>query len=527
MNQKTAIIIGGGPAGLTAAYELLKTTDIHPKILEKDSILGGISRTVEYKGNRIDIGGHRFFSKSDTVMSFWKNILPVQGAPAKDEIALQIDTTGRIEVGGPDPELDNRVMLVRNRLSRIYYLKKFFSYPITLSLSTIVNLGPIRITKIGLSYLWIRLFPRKHEHSLEDFFINRFGRELYLTFFKDYTEKVWGIHCKKIKAEWGAQRIKGLSITKAVLHSLASILPKKHTSIDQKQTETSLIEKFLYPKYGPGQMWESVADRITDQTGEIIMQTDVVSLELSDGKIVALSTHNSETGIDARVEGDYFISSMPIKDLIARIQGPVPPAVRDAASKLDYRDFMTAGILLKKLAIKNTTSIKTLSDIVPDNWIYIQEPDVKVGRLQIFNNWSPYMVKNPDNVWIGMEYFVNEGDSLWTMNDESFKTFAIQELASIGIIHEDDVLDSIVIRVPKAYPAYTGEGYDRLSEIRGFLDSIPNLFLIGRNGMHRYNNQDHSMLTALEAVRLIREGSIEKDSIWNVNAEQEYHEEKK
>ncbi len=526
--KKTAIIIGGGPAGLTAAHEFLETTDIHPIVLEKDAILGGISRTVEYKGNRIDIGGHRFFSKSDAVMTFWKKMMPVQGAPAKDEIALHTETAGRLEPGGPDPEHEDRVLLVRNRLSRIYYLKKFFSYPVTLSLSTISNLGPVRILKIGISYVWVRLFPRKHERSLEDFFINRFGRELYLTFFKDYTEKVWGIPCAKIKAEWGAQRIKGLSITKAVLHALSSLVPKKKSSgIDQKDTETSLIEKFLYPKHGPGAMWETVASGIREKGGEIRMNREIASLELSGRSIASVTVRNGENTSEEHVSGDYFLSSMPVKDLVSRMRGDVPETVRDAAAKLDYRDFMTAGILLRKLAIRNETKIRTMGDIVPDNWIYIQEPGVKVGRLQIFNNWSPYMVKDPDTVWIGMEYFVNEGDELWNMDDTAFKSFAAKELASIGIIREEDVLDSVVIRVQKAYPAYTGEGYERFAEIREFLDTIPNLFLVGRNGMHRYNNQDHSMLTAMEAVRLANGETASKESIWNVNAEQEYHEEKK
>lgn len=525
--KKTAIIIGGGPAGLTAAHEFLETTDIHPVVLERDPVLGGISRTVEYKGNRIDIGGHRFFSKSETVMSFWKKTMPVQGAPAKDEIALKINVKDRIASGGPDPEHDDRVMLVRNRLSRIYYLKKFFDYPITLSLSTVSNLGPVRIAKIGASYVWARLFPRKSETYLEDFFINRFGRELYLTFFKEYTEKLWGVPCSRIKAEWGAQRIKGLSVTKAVLHALGSILPKGKSDPDQKKVETSLIEKFLYPKYGPGQMWETVASLVRGEGGEIRMNREISSIELSDGKIASVTVQNGEDASEERVLGDYFLSSMPIKDLVSRMKGDVPATVRDAAAKLDYRDFMTAGILLRKLSIRNKTAIPTMGDIVPDNWIYIQEPGVKVGRLQIFNNWSPYMVKDPGTAWIGMEYFVNEGDELWNMDDAMFKSFAAKELASIGIIREEDVLDSVVIRVQKAYPAYTGEGYERFAEIRGFLDTIPNLFLIGRNGMHRYNNQDHSMLTAMEVVKNIRSGISSKENVWNVNAEQEYHEEKK
>lgn len=523
--SKKAIIIGGGPAGLTAAYEFLEKTGIAPIVLERDSMLGGISRTINYKGNRIDIGGHRFFSKSETVMNFWKDVLPVQGAPAKDEILLESDTANQWKKGGPDPERSDTVMLIRHRLSRIYYLKKFFSYPVTLSWNTITNLGLIRISKIGISYMVARMTPRK-ELSLEDFFINRFGTELYRTFFKEYTEKVWGYPCSKIKAEWGAQRIKGLSVTKALLHAIASIFPKR-SGIDQKKTETSLIERFMYPKHGPGQMWETLAERIRKRGGVIMLDREVVSLTLENDLIRSVTVRDRKNGTEETLEGDYFFSTMPIKELVDRIRGNVPESVRNLAQRLEYRDFMTIGLLLKKLAIKNETSIKTLRSIVPDNWIYIQEPGVKVGRLQIFNNWSPYMVRDLDTVWVGMEYFVNEGDELWSMEDEAFKSFAIQELASIGIIRAEDALDSIVIRVPKAYPAYTGEGYEHFSEIKDFASSIGNLFLIGRNGMHRYNNQDHSMLTAMEAVRNIIRNETSKENIWNVNAEQEYHEEKK
>lgn len=524
--SKKAIIIGGGPAGLTAAHELLEKTDIETLVLERDNILGGISRTINHNGNRIDIGGHRFFSKSETVMNFWKNVLPIQGAPSKDEILLQIDTTDHITKGGPNPEQTDRVMLIRQRLSRIYYLKKFFSYPVTLSLNTITNLGIFRVCKIGISYAAAWFFPKK-EISLEDFFINRFGKELYETFFKEYTEKVWGHPCREIKAEWGAQRIKGLSVTKAVLHAFSSML-QKTKSIDQKKTETSLIEKFFYPKYGPGQMWESVAQKIKERGGTIRLNCEVTQLTLSSsGNITSITVLDSITGQEENLTADYFFSTMPIKELIGRMRGDISVAVKDISNKLEYRDFMTIGLLLTKLAIKNQTTRKTLNELVPDNWIYIQEPGVKVGRLQIFNNWSPYMVKDINTVWLGMEYFVNEGDELWSMKDEDFRTFAINELASIGIIEKTDVIDSTVIRVPKAYPAYIGEGYEKFTELRTFVDDIQNLFLIGRNGMHRYNNQDHSMLTAMKAVENIIQGKTTKENIWNVNAEQEYHEEKK
>lgn len=311
------------------------------------------------------------------------------------------------------------------------------------------------------------------------------------------------------------------------MHALKSLLPKKHTGIDQKETETSLIEKFLYPKLGPGQMWETVAQTIQEKGGIILMEREVVGIEYKEGKITALTIRHTGSNQEERIEGDYFLSSMPMKDLFQRMQGSVPDSIRNIANHLEYRDFITVGLLLKKLAIKNTTKYPTVNNIVPDNWIYIQEPGVKVGRLQIFNNWSPYMVQDSDTVWVGMEYFVSEGDELWRMSDEDFKRFASAELSAIGIINQEDVLDSTIIRVLKAYPSYTGEGYEQFDTLKDFADAIPNLFLVGRNGMHRYNNQDHSMLASMKAVELIASGSKEKSVLWQVNAEKEYHEEKK
>ncbi len=530
---KKAIIIGAGPAGLTAAYELQKHTDITPIIFEASNDIGGISKTVNYKGNRIDIGGHRFFSKSDRVMSWWNTLLPLQGAPTKEDLLLNISYQNKTQpvhlaAGGADPEKTDHVMLIRERLSRIFYLRTFFDYPVALNGQTIHNLGLWRMGRIGISYIKARIFPIKNEVSLQDFFINRFGWELYLTFFKDYTEKVWGVPCEQITAEWGAQRIKGLSITKALLHAFRSLWKKGGTSMSQKDIETSLIEQFMYPKFGPGQMWETVADQVLAAGGVIHKNHTVVGIVADPNHtITALKVHNHQTDEVETIEGDYFFSTMPIKDLIAGVEGiPIPENVRAVADGLMYRDFITVGLLLKKLKIKNETSKKTLHNIIPDNWIYIQERDVKVGRLQIFNNWSPYMVSDPKNVWIGLEYFVNEGDELWTMSDADFTAFAIAELAKIDIILPEDVLDSTLIRVKKTYPAYFGT-YDRFDELRGWVDQFTNLFLIGRNGMHRYNNQDHSMLTAMTAVENIMRGITTKDNLWDVNVEKEYHEEKK
>ena len=538
MKQKTAIIIGAGPAGLTAAYELLDKTEIVPLVFEMTDDIGGISKTVTYKGNRIDIGGHRFFSKSSRVMEWWQNIFPIQGAPALDDLLVGrrvhlahecllrfLRKNELVTVPGPDPEQTDAVMLVRSRLSRIYFLRKFFNYPISLTLDTLTNLGPVRFLKIGLSFLKISFSPIREEKSLEDFFINRFGRELYLTFFKDYTEKVWGVACREIKPEWGAQRIKGLSVSKTILHALQKLL-KTAGNVNQKQVETSLIEQFLYPKLGPGQIWEEVAAKVEQHGGRIIRNARVVGIETSGDRIAAVQVMDKQTGKATRHAGDYFFSSMPVRDLIAAMESSVPPSVQKVAGVLQYRDFMTVGLLLKKLKIKNETARKTVNDLIPDNWIYIQEREVKLGRVQIFNNWSPYLVADPETVWIGLEYFCTEGDELWSMADVDFSAFAIDELARIGIIDPEDVLDSTVLRMPKAYPAYFGS-YEKFDVVREYTDRFTNLFLVGRNGMHRYNNADHSMLTAMTAVENIIAGRIDKSNIWDVNAEEEYHEAKK
>ncbi len=529
--KKTAIIVGAGPAGLTAAYELLEKTDIQPIIFEASDDIGGISKTVRYKGNRIDIGGHRFFSKSDRVMQWWDKILPIQGMPTKDQKAIEIKYQGKarsidLNPDGPDPETEDNVMLIRSRLSRIYYLQSFFDYPVALNPQTIKNLGLKRIIRSGFSYSKARLFPIKPEKSLEDFFINRFGKELYLTFFKDYTEKVWGISCAEISPDWGAQRIKGLSISKALAHAAKSIY-KKTSDVAQKDTETSLIERFLYPKYGPGQMWEVVADIVRKRGGKIHMNHEAVGFINKGAKITGIKIKDMKTGKITEHHGDYYFSTMPIKDLINAFEGDtVPPRIHKIADGLMYRDFITVGLLLNKLKIKNETTLPTIRNLVPDNWIYIQEREVRVGRLQIFNNWSPYLVKDPKTVWIGMEYFVNEGDDLWEKSDKKMKDFGVQELSQIGIINPKDVLDGVVIRIKKTYPAYFGT-YNQFSTLQKYINGYENLFLIGRNGMHRYNNQDHSMLTAMTAVENIMKGIKTKDNIWRVNVEKEYHEAKK
>lgn len=528
MNSKKALIIGAGPAGLTTAYELLTRTDIKPVIFELSEDIGGISKTVNYKGNRIDIGGHRFFSKSDRVMAWWKQMLPILPLDESETTKIDIAYQGKsrqvdIEDDAPAENRD-LVFLIRKRLSRILYRRKLYSYPISLNTETIMNLGVFRIGRIGLSYIRSRLFPIRNERSLEDFLINRFGLELYGTFFKDYTEKVWGVPCHEIPAEWGAQRIKGLSISKALGHAVKSLF-RKDTSIDQKGTETSLIEQFLYPKFGPGQMWEEVAKRVIELGGEIHMGCQAVGFTTENGDVSEVTVKNSHSGEVECHQGDYFFSTMPVKELIHAFKNSAPPAVHEVASGLVYRDFITVGLLLKRLRVDNNTALNTVNNLIPDNWIYVQESDVKLGRLQIFNNWSPYMVKDPDTVWIGLEYFCNEGDELWQKSDETFTQFAIRELDKIGVIDSADVLDHTLIRMPKTYPAYFGT-YDRFDTIKEFVDLHENLFLIGRNGMHKYNNADHSMLTAMVAVDNIIEGITDKSNVWAVNTEMDYHEEK-
>ena len=525
-SRKRAIIIGAGPAGLTAAYELLTRTEIQPIVLEKSEYMGGISRTVNYKGNRIDIGGHRFFSKSDRVMRWWLQILPLQ-ASENGSAAIryhQMESSVPCTAAGPDPSSADQVMLLRGRKSRIYYLRQFFDYPISLSKDTLAKLGIWRTFKVGASYIKSALFPIKEEKTLEQFFINRFGSELYNTFFKSYTEKVWGVPCDQISAEWGAQRIKGVSVWSALVHASKKIFTTNgKKDIAQKDTQTSLIEQFLYPKYGPGQMWEEVAGRIRERGGEIRTGYSVDRVITDGWKVTALDATNSVTGKRERFEGDYFFSTAPVKEIMRALE-PLPPKnVLEVSDGLVYRDFITVGLLVRSLRIKDDTPQG--KKLITDNWIYIQEADVLLGRLQIFNNWSPFMVADPANVWLGLEYFCNESDELWKLSNDRMIALAKEELSKIGVIDSAEVIDATVLRMEKTYPAYFGT-YDRFPEIREYVDRFANLFLIGRNGMHRYNNQDHSMLTAMMAVDNIIAGKTDKAGLWEVNTEMDYHEEK-
>ena len=500
--MKTAIVIGAGPAGLTAAYELRRRSkDWKIIVLERSAEIGGLSRTVFHDGCRIDIGGHRFFSKSQQVNDIWNQIMPTQGKPAKDDIIL--DRACHLNPNGPDPEKEDTVMLSRHRVSRIYYLRHFFDYPITVKIATLKAMGLARTVKAGFSYLYSAAFKRE-EKSLEDFYINRFGKVLYSMFFEDYTEKLWGIHPSKISPEWGAQRVKGLSLLKALLNVFVPQGNKK---------ETTLIDEFRYPKHGPGQFWETLAARLRDEGVEIRMNSCVVDIK-TDGETIT----DVVLADGSKLSCDAVFSSMPVKDLVAAFEA-VPDDVARIAASLPYRDFITVGLLINQLAIKNTTRLKTINGIVPDTWIYVQERDVKMGRIQIFNNWSPYMVDDvTKHIWVGLEYFCSEGDELWTMSDTEFADMAAAELRRIGVLDEKEpVLKSIRIKAEKAYPAYFGS-YAEFGKVREWLDKFPNLYCIGRNGQHRYNNMDHSMLCGIEAVRALL-GETDKASVWNADTE--------
>jgi len=528
--RKRAIIAGAGPAGLTAAYELLKRTDILPIVLEKSEYIGGISRTINYKGNRMDMGPHRFFSKSDRVMEWWLNLMPLE-EETKGSFTISYQNKAR-EIqkkgsgNGQEAKVSDKRMLVIQRLTRIYFLRRFFTYPIQLSIDTLKTLGLVRTIKILGSFLYAKISPRKPVATLEDFIINQFGRQLYLLFFKDYTEKVWGVPCHEISADWGAQRIKGLSLSKAIWQAIKTLSSKKKTDLGQKGTETSLIEQFLYPKYGPGSLWEEVARQVEEMGGKVYLNQDVQMIETDKNQVTCVHTRNSLTGQTAAWEGDYFFSTMPVQELIADMGTEVPEEVQQIAAGLQYRDFINVGILLRQLSARGKIAGEYKKLDLKDNWIYIQERDVKVGRLMIYNNWGGGMIKDPNTTWIGMEYFCNKEDAFWALDDVAIQAHAILELEKMELGRTEDVLDSTVRRMEKTYPAYFGT-YKDFAKIREYTDQFPNLFLVGRNGMHKYNNADHSMLTAMVAVDNICAGIFTKEKIWAINTEQEYHEEKK
>jgi protoporphyrinogen oxidase len=456
-------IVGAGPAGLTAAYELVKE-GIIPVVLEKGDKVGGIARTETYKGYRFDIGGHRFYTKVEAVQQLWQEVL------------------------------GNEFIKVP-RLSRIFYRGKFFNYPIS-AFNTLFNLGIIESALIMLSYLKVRIWPLREEKTFEEWVINRFGKRLYKTFFKTYTEKVWGIPCSEIQADWAAQRIKGLSLTTAIINAL----------FGSNDTKT-LIKEFDYPALGPGMMWEKFAEAVENKDGKVYLDTKVISLDREGNKIKSITAeHNGEL---VQYSADNFITSMPISALVARMKPQPPEEVLHAARSLKYRDFLIVSLIVDS------------KDLFPDNWIYIHSPEVKVGRIQNFKNWSAALVPDASKSCLGMEYFCSVGDEIWEMSDAELVELATRELVGLGLATTADVEDGVVIRQPKAYPVYDAEYRGHLRVLEGFLKGIDNLQTIGRNGMHRYNNQDHSMLTGMLAVRNILG---EKHDLWDVNTERSYYE---
>ena len=463
------VVIGAGPAGLTAAYQLTR----HGRravVLEADDIVGGISRTPQRDGWRFDIGGHRFFTKVRPVEDFWHEILPPED------------------------------FLLRPRMSRIFYKGKFYDYPLKAG-NALRNLGLIEAFLCVASYVWARIRPPADQDSLEGWVAARFGWRLYRTFFKTYNEKVWGVPASEIKADWAAQRIKNLSLAKAVINAL---LPKRN----QKEI-TSLIEEFQYPKYGPGMMWERCTERVREAGSEVRMKTRVVGIRRDGSGAVAVVTESD--GSTTTIPAAHVISSMPLSELVEIMDPPAPDEVQRAAKGLSYRDFLTVALVVPASAS------------FPDNWIYVHAPEVRMGRIQNFGSWSPFMIKD-GRTCLGLEYFVFEGDDLWSAADDELIALGTRELEALGLVGPGQVEVGYVVRMPKAYPVYD-EGYDdRVATIRAWTESeVPNVHPVGRNGMHRYNNQDHSMYTAMLTVENIVAGS--SHDVWSVNVEAEYHEE--
>jgi protoporphyrinogen oxidase len=472
----SVVIIGAGPAGLTAAYQLMKAgRGAQATVLESDDVVGGISRTVHRDGWRFDIGGHRFFTKVKAVDDLWWEIL------------------------GPEN------FLRRPRLSRIYYRGKFYDYPIV-PMNALRNLGFVEAVRCVLSYLWVRVHPPKDKDTLEGFVASRFGWRLYRHFFKTQSEKVWGVPCTEIQADWGAQRIKNLSLFRAGWEAVKPKWLKERR--DKSKQVTSLIEEFNYPKYGPGMMWERCAEIVTGKGTKIVFDAEVTKIEHADGRAFAVTTITD--GVPTRYDCSHVVSTMPISALLRAMDPPVPPEILAAADSLRYRDFITVALVVPESAG------------FPDNWIYINDADVKVGRIQNFGRWSPYLVKD-GRTCLGLELFVNEGDEWWTMSDDDLIANAKTELEQIGLVPASDVEAGYVVRMPKAYPFYDAQYKAHVAELAGWLSAnTPNVYPCGRNGMHKYNNQDHSMLTAMLSVENILGADHD---VWTVNVEAEYHEE--
>jgi protoporphyrinogen oxidase len=460
------VVIGAGPAGLTAAYELSKH-NVACLVLEKDFLVGGLARTAEYKGYLFDIGGHRFFTKVSLVQRMWHEVL------------------------GAD-------FMTRSRLSRIYYNSKFFYYPLQPG-NALMGLGPLESVRCGFSYLAARLFPQRPEDNFQAWVSNRFGKRLFNIFFKTYTEKVWGIPCHQIRAEWAAQRIRGLSLTSLLWNALR---PRRQT--DKQRAIRTLIHEFQYPRRGPGMMWTKTQQIVEARGSQVVLEAPVQKICWEPGRVTAVQAG------ERTYSGDHFISSMPIRDLIECLDPEPPESLRRAAQDFNYRDFLTVALMVRG------------KDLFPDNWIYVHDPNVRVGRIQNYNNWSPEMSPDPEITCLGLEYFCFQGDGLWTTADDALIELGRRELGRLGLVDPASVFDGTVLRMEKAYPVYDATYQRGLAEVRRFLDSVANLQLVGRNGMHRYNNQDHSMLTAILAARNILGARYD---LWQVNVDSEYQEE--
>lgn len=523
--KKSVVIIGAGPAGLTCAYQILKENknDYDVVILEKENTVGGISKSVTFNGYTVDTGIHRYFTKNDTIRKIWEELLPLQNQLSYDQ--KLIDKKINFRENGSNPEIDEKSLLIKDRKSRIYYGKKFYDYPVSINKTMLKQLGLFEIFLCGMSY-FKSVFIKKKEDSLENFYINKFGHRLYRMFFESYTEKVWGVHPRNLSSSWGEQRAKGLSIRSILFDGIK----KKFNIKNKKHTIVSLTDRFVYPKLGSLQMWNTMKDEIINMGGSIILGVSIKKINTKNNKIVSVSY--LEKKAKKEILCDFLVSSMPIKDLFSIFDNhlKIPQDIYDAAVNLPYREFMSACLVLKSINWKNDSLKKNVSDIPVDSWDYIQDPSVKLGRIQIFNNWSCYLFRNKEEVsekiLIGLEYFCSENDEFWKMKDQDFIDFAIKEIMTIGLISsKDDVLYSTRIKIEKAYPSYFGTYY-QMDEIQEFLNSIDNLYCIGRNGQHRYNNIDHAMLTGVLCAKNIIKNKKSKEEIWNVNTEQVYHEAK-
>ena len=490
--NKTAIIIGAGPAGLACAYELIEKSDIKPIIIEQLPCVGGLSRTIYRNGMGVDIGGHRLHTNNEYIKSIWFKFLTIQNSPSIDDIFADRQNTYPKE--GLDPETNDKVMLKRQRFSSIIYNSNFFPYPLKFSLETFLKLGLVTSFKAGCSYIKSMLFKRK-EKSLEDFMVNRFGKVLYSIFFKDYTKKVWGLDPSQLSSEWGHQRIRKLSLFKTIINSILS-----QFKFLKFKKETSLIDEFYYPKYGCSQLWDLMAEYIINNGGKILYESQCVGFNCHTDKILNVKYKNKNNEVQ-ELNANYVISTMPIKDLIKGLDAPYN--IKQDALNLPYRDYILASFYTSDFKLKNTTNYKTVGNITPDCWIYLQEPDAIAARIQIMNNWSPYLVKDFKHKYlISLEYFANENDNFWSKSDDEIISIAQMEAQKYNLFEPNNIIDSFIVREKKAYPTYYGT-YKNIDKIKKFLAKYNNLYLAGRNGQHKYNNMDEAMICGINIAREI------------------------